>query len=136
MSMSGTMLVIAGTVLLAALLGWAQQRAYQREVNRLIAEEGQDGQILVSGRAKGKLRGAIVLLIVDRRSRHIHRAVGMAGASVFARFHAVPELAGTVSGACDRAPSKALRRATADAVERYARLTKVPSAARHHVPQS
>jgi glucitol operon activator protein len=122
MSMSWALLGIAVIVLVSTVLGWAQQRAYQREVNRLVVEERQDGRVLVSGRAKGKLRGAIVLLVVDRHSRRIHRAVGMAGSSVFARFHAVPELVGTLPDACGRAPNKAVRRATADALERYSKL--------------
>jgi glucitol operon activator protein len=103
-------------------LGWVQQRAYQREVNRLLAEERDRDQVLVSGRAIGHLRGAVVLLVIERRSKTIRRAAAMQGASVFARFHESPELVGPALDASSRAPSRAIRRATADALDRYRHL--------------
>jgi glucitol operon activator protein len=131
MPMSSALIGVAVVIIVATGLAWLQQRAYQREVNKLIAEEGQDGHILVSGRAKGKIRGAIVLLVVDRRTRRIHRAVGMAGASVFARFHELPQLTGPLNDASSRAQSKAIRRATEDAIKRFSQL-RVSSAAVAH----
>jgi glucitol operon activator protein len=117
--------LLVGAAVIVALstgLGWVQQRAYQREVNRLLAEERDQDQVLVSGRAKGRLRGAVVLLVIERASKNIRRAAVMQGASVFARFHESPELLGPVCGASTRAPTKAVRRATADAVDRYRQL--------------
>ena len=122
MSMSWALLGIAVVIVISTGLGWLQQRAYQREVNKLIAEDGQSGRILVSGRTKGKIRGAIVLLVVDRPTRRVHRAVGMAGSSVFARFRELPQMTGALDGAASRASSKAVRRATDDAIERYSQV--------------
>ncbi|QUH04133.1 transcriptional regulator [Saccharopolyspora erythraea] len=120
--MSWALIGVAVMIVVSTGLAWVQQRAYQQKVNTLVTQERQDGRILVSGRAKGKVRGAIVLLVIDRRSSLVHRAVGMAGASVFARFHELPQLIGPLAGAGGRAPSRAVRRATEDAIERYSQL--------------
>jgi glucitol operon activator protein len=126
MAMSWALIGIAVVIVVSTAFGWLQQRAYQREVNKLVAAEKGSGLVLVSGRAKGWLRGAIVLLVIDRSARRVHRAVGMVGASVFARFHELPVLVGPLDGAAERATSKAARRAIEDAVARCSQV-RMPS---------
>ncbi|MEU6643833.1 transcriptional regulator GutM [Saccharomonospora sp. NPDC046836] len=106
----------------AGLLSYRQHLAYQRAVNELATEENRSGVLLVSGRAKGRLRGAIVLLVIDRRKGQVLRARAMEGRSVFATFRERPELAGPVEGAEDRAGSTALGRAVQEALRMASRL--------------
>ncbi len=115
-------LIIVGAFLLALVLGLFQHRAYQRTVNSVAAQEHRSGVLLVSGRAKGALRGAVVILVVDRARREVTRALVMEGASSLARFRECPALVGPVPGVTERATGKARRRAVEDAMGRYRRL--------------
>lgn len=121
MSWQAVALIVAAFAV-AFGLSLLQHRAYARAVNRVAAREHRSGVLLVTGRAKGALRGAVVLLVVDRVERRVTRALAMQGASVFARFRERPELCGPVDGVAERAQGKALRRAVADALPRYRRL--------------
>ncbi|WP_199430209.1 transcriptional regulator GutM [Qaidamihabitans albus] len=121
MSWQVAVLLVAGFVV-AGVLSYRQHLAYQRAVNRLATEENRSGVLLVSGRAKGRLRGAVVLLCIDRRRAEVTRAVAMQGASVFAGFRDCPDLVGPVAGAEERAGSRALARAVHDALGTAARL--------------
>lgn len=116
-------LVLVGAFGLALVLSLLQHRAYARTVNRVAADEHREGVVLVTGRAKGALRGSVVLLVVDRRQRAVVRALAMQGASVFARFRERPHLLGPVDGLAGRARTKAQRKAVEDALDRYRRLT-------------
>ena len=121
MSWQAVALIVAAFAA-AFLLGWLQHRAYARTVNQVAEQEHRPGMLLVTGRAKGMLRGAVVLLVVDRDRQHVDRALAMQGASVFARFREHPELTGPLVGVGERARSKALRDAVGDALPRYRRL--------------
>jgi glucitol operon activator protein len=114
-------LLVAGFAV-AGLFSYRQHLAYQRVVNRVATEENRSGVFLVTGRAKGRLRGAVVLLVIDRRRATITRALAMEGFSVFARFRERPELAGPVTGAEERAGSKAVRKAVHEALGMAARM--------------
>jgi len=100
-----------------------QHRYYLRTVNRLAAAEHRAGLILVSGRATGRLRGAVVLLLVRRADAVVEQAQVMQGASVFARFRTRPPLTGPLATASARASSPAVSRAVEDARDRYRRMT-------------
>ncbi|RBM20062.1 transcriptional regulator [Prauserella sp. PE36] len=115
-------LVLVGGFVAAGLLSYRQHLGYQRAVNELATDENRSGMLLVSGRAKGRLRGAIVLLVIDRRRGEVTRAQVMEGVSVFAKFTERPDLAGPVEGAEERAGSKALAKAVAEALKMAARL--------------
>ncbi|MQA10621.1 MAG: transcriptional regulator [Pseudonocardiaceae bacterium] len=115
--------LLFGGFIVAGLFSWLQHLAYQRTVNRVASEENRSGVVLVTGRGKGKLRGAVVLLVIDRRSRAVTRALAMRGASVFARFREQPELLGPVDGLRERAGSRMAGKAVDDALQRYQRLT-------------
>ncbi|WP_158894966.1 transcriptional regulator GutM [Amycolatopsis anabasis] len=117
----------AATILLtgfvaAGLLSYRQHLGYQRVVNRVATAENRAGVLLVTGRAKGRLRGAVVLLVIDRRRDAVTRALAMEGASVFARLRERPDLTGPTATLAARTTSKPLREATADALHLARRL--------------
>lgn len=106
----------------AGWLSYRQHQGYQRAVNDLATAENRSGVLLVSGRAKGWRRGAIVLLVIDRRHGTVLRARAMEGASVFARFRERSELAGPIETAESRAGSKPLAKAVTEALTMASRL--------------
>lgn len=116
------MVLLLGAFVVAGLLTYRQHMGYQRAVNELASAENRSGVLLVSGRAKGWRRGAIVLLVIDRRRGRVLRARAMEGASVFAKFRERPELAGTVEAAEERAGSTALAKAVHEALGMASRL--------------
>lgn len=117
-----TLVFLLGGFVVAGLLSYRQHLGYQRAVNALATEENRSGVLLVSGRSKGWRRGAIVLLVIDRRRGQVLRARAMVGASVFARFRERPELAGPVEAAEGRAESTALGKAVHEALGMASRL--------------
>lgn len=116
------LVVLLGVFVVAGLLGYRQHLSYQRAVNELADQENRGGVLLVSGRSKGWRRGAIALLVIDRRRGRVLRAQAMEGASVFARFRERPELAGPVDAVEERAGSPALAKAVREAVGMASRL--------------
>ncbi|GAA3837073.1 transcriptional regulator GutM [Amycolatopsis tucumanensis] len=122
MTWQAAAILVAGFAV-AGFFSYRQHMRYARVVNQVAAEENRGGVLLVTGRAKGKLRGAVVLLVVDRRRNAVTRALVMEGASVFARFRERPELAGPLGTLTERAPSKAVAKAAADALTMVSRLT-------------
>lgn len=127
-------LLLLGGFLLTGLTSVAQHRYYLRTVNWLADEEHRKGVVLVSGRATGGLRGAVVLLLVRTTDEVVERALVMEGASVLARFRERPRLNGPLRTASSRAGSTATSRAVEDARDRYRRMrsgdtgTPVPAA--------
>ena len=116
------LVLLLGAFVVAGLLTYRQHLGYQQAVNDLATEENRSGVLLVSGRAKGWRRGAIVLLIIDRRRGQVLRARAMEGASVFAKFRERPELAGPIEAAEERAGSKAMAKAINQALGMASRL--------------
>ncbi|MDX3233607.1 transcriptional regulator GutM [Streptomyces sp. ME19-01-6] len=115
-------LLLLGGFVLSLLASMAQHRYYMRTVNKLAAQEHRAGVTLVSGRATGRLRGTVVLLLVRRSDSVVERALVMQGASVLARFRERPQLTGELSTAPSRAGSTAMARAVEDARDRYRRM--------------
>jgi glucitol operon activator protein len=76
--------------------------------------------VLVSGRGKGRVRGAIAVLVLDKQSEVIRAAAVMEGASVLARFKARPDWVGLS--------------AREDLPRCSPRLAKAVADARTHVP--
>ncbi|ASR34853.1 transcriptional regulator [Prauserella marina] len=113
---------LLGVFVVAGILSYRQHLGYQRAVNELATDENRSGVLLVSGRSKGRLRGAIVLLVIDRRRGEVIRASAMEGSSVFASFKEREDLTGPVEGAEERAGSKALAKAVGDAMRMASRL--------------
>jgi glucitol operon activator protein len=85
--MDGTaVLILFAALSLTALGSIAQHKYYVRTVRRLAREHDKPGCVLVSGRAKSRLRGAIAVLVLRRDDNVIEGAAVMEGASVMARF--------------------------------------------------
>jgi DNA-binding transcriptional regulator of glucitol operon len=101
-----------------------QHRAYARAVNKLAEAYRGRAAKLVSGRHKGKLRGAVVLLVVDEATRQVLAAEKMTGMSVLARFRPAPELLGPVGTADQRAAKPQLALAVQDARQQFATLLR------------
>lgn len=101
----------------STVLSLWQHRRYLKVVNEMARANAGRNLRLVSGRAKGRLRGAIVVLLVDPTAGRIEQAQAMVGASIFARLRPAPELVGPVEGAADRAgDTKQLRAAVESAL--------------------
>jgi glucitol operon activator protein len=95
--------------------------------------------VLVSGRGKGRLRGAIVVLVLRKHDEVIRAAAVMEGATVFARFKERPAWVGRC--ARDDLPgcSPRVAKAVADARARVPgrrRLSPPPAAGFRTGPRS
>jgi glucitol operon activator protein len=115
-------LILFCSFAVAAVLGWRQHRAYQAVVNRIAGEEHRAGVALVTGRFKGRLRGAVAVLVLDTAGQTVTRCLVMSGASVFARFRERPELTGPAGEISDAVTDTAARKAVTDALDRYRRM--------------
>ena len=73
-------------VSLTALSAFAQHKYYARTVRRLAAAHNRPGCVLVSGRGKRRLRGAIVVMVLRTDDEQIQAAAVMEGSTVLARF--------------------------------------------------
>ena len=126
MELDGRFAVVLGAALVLGIgLSLYQHFYYQRVTKRMVAEhEGARESFLVSGRGKGWMRGAVVLLVVDSASSRIEAAEAMVGATVFARFRPRPELLGSVSNARERAGDKRLGDAVESAIAQYRSMRK------------
>jgi len=71
-----------------------QHKYYARTVRRLASAHNEPGCAIVSGRAKGRWRGAIAVLVLRIHDERIQAAAVMEGASVLARFKDRPDWVG------------------------------------------
>lgn len=113
--------LLVGALLLSLYLGVMQQRRYARAVNDLARAHQGEGRFLVTGRGQGRVRGTIVMLVVDDASDQVIAAEVLRGTTVFARSKPAPELLGPVTGLLERADSKPTRTALEQALEQLAR---------------
>lgn len=109
------LLLIAAMVASLMLSLWQHNR-YLKVVNAMARANAGRNLRLVSGRAKGRLSGAVVVLLVDSAAREVVDARAMQGASIFARLKPAPELLGPVATTSDRAGTKHLKKAVASAL--------------------
>src|SRR3954466_1731249 len=118
--MNTPQLVLVLLIALSLTTGRAlmQHKYSARTVRRLASAHDEPGCAIVSGRAKGRWRGAIAVLVLGREDQRIRGAAVMQGASVFARFknrpdwvgmsargplpHCSPRLAAAIADACSR----------------------------------
>jgi DNA-binding transcriptional regulator of glucitol operon len=98
-------------VSLMALSALAQHKYYARTVRRLVVANNRPDCVLVSGRGKTRLRGAIVILVLRRDDEQIQAAAVMEGSTVLARFVERPDWVGL--SARDPLPDCTPRAATA-----------------------
>ncbi len=113
-------LIMLGAVSLTGVTAFAQHRYYARTVRRLARAHDEPGCVLVSGRGKGRIRGAVVVLVLRTHDEQIKAAEVMEGATVFARFRERPDWVGL--SARDPLPGSSPRLAAAVADAR----TRVP----------
>jgi glucitol operon activator protein len=88
------LLLVFVVMTLTAVGGIIQHRYYTRTVGRLAREHNRPGCVLVSGRGKGRMRGAIAVLILNKEDEVIRAAAVMEGATVLARFKERPDWVG------------------------------------------
>jgi DNA-binding transcriptional regulator of glucitol operon len=109
-------LLLIAAMVASLLLSLWQHNRYLAVVNAMARANAGRNVRLVSGRAKGRLRGAVVVLLVDPSAREIVDARAMEGASIFARLTPAPELLGPVATTVDRAGTKHLKKAVESAL--------------------
>lgn len=109
--------LLLGAMVLSIGLSLWQHRVYIAEVNKMAkAHAGQDLK-LVSGRSKGRLQGAVVVLLIDPNTRNIEAASAMLGATIFTRLRPAPELCGPMTTVATRATNKHTQKAAESALE-------------------
>ena len=86
--MTNTELFVAmlAAVSLTAISALAQHKYYARTVRRLAIAHNRPECVLVSGRGKRRLRGAIVVVVLRTDDEQIQAATVMEGSTVLARF--------------------------------------------------
>ncbi len=113
---------LVAAMVLALILGYRQQKAYSGAVTRAAERYSGPNNALVTGRGKGWLSGAVVIMIVDQESRRVVHAEAMTGATVFARPRQAPELLGPVDSLVDRIGTGKKREAVEMAVQQFTRV--------------
>lgn len=109
--------LLLGALVLSIVLSLWQHRRYIADVNAMArAYAGQDLR-LVSGRGKGRLQGAVVVLLLDPKTMEIAAASAMVGATIFSRLKPAPELCGPMATVADRATNKHVKKAAESALE-------------------
>ncbi|MGV8876266.1 MAG: transcriptional regulator GutM [Rhodoglobus sp.] len=117
---SGFALILMAALVLSVVFSLLQQRTYSRATKRLgTSFIGVKNHFLVSGRGKGFLRGAIVLMVVDSTTTRIVAAEAMVGGTVLARFKPQPELIGDLDTAVLRTSEKKMTEAVDYATKQY-----------------
>jgi len=117
---TGFAIILISALILSVLLSLLQHNTYNRATQRMTrAFAGEKDYYLVSGRGKGRLRGALVLLVIDASQQRIVAAEAMVGSTIFARFRGRPGLIGPLSGAAGRADEKHLKDAVDYALQQY-----------------
>ena len=94
MSNLQTFVLLLAAVSLTAITALGQHRYYARTVRRLAAAHRGSDHVLVSGRGKSRLRGAIVVLVLHKDDERIRAAAVMEGSTVLARFKDRPDWVG------------------------------------------
>lgn len=116
-------LVLLGGFILSMLMSYMQHLYYQRTLNEIARSYKSSQYVLASGIHKGKFRGAIAILVVERNEPTNVRDVRvMKGATILARFKRVTALTGPLDEAVLDKQGKATRRAFSDALERAKRV--------------
>lgn len=124
-----TLLFLA--VLMLSMLGsFLQHRYYLKLVNSLAGEYRSSEYVLASGLRKGRMRGAIAVLVLRRDNVDvIEKAMVMSGATLLARFHERTELTGRIDESRLAGCKPAVRGAIEDALARGRRAAGEAAAA-------
>jgi DNA-binding transcriptional regulator of glucitol operon len=87
-------LVLLAALLLTTLSAYAQHKYYVSTLRRLARQHNTPGCVLVSGSSRGRLRGAVAVLVLRAEDEAIEAAAVMEGSSVLARFKDRPDWVG------------------------------------------
>ena len=98
--------LLIGALVLSVMLGIWQQGRYARSVNAMVREHHGTNRMLITGRGLGKLRGTIVMLVVDDPADEVIAAQVLRGSTIFARAKDAPALLGPVATLPERARDK------------------------------
>ncbi len=117
---TGFAIILISALILSVLLSLLQHNTYNKATQRMTrAFAGEKNFYLVSGRGKGRLRGALVLLVIDASEQRVVAAEAMVGSTILARFRGRPELIGPLSGVAARANERHLKDAVEYALQQY-----------------
>lgn len=103
--------LLIGALVLSVMLGIWQQGRYARSVNVMVREHHGANRTLITGRGLGKLRGTIVMLVVDDPADEVIAARVLRGSTIFATAKEAPALLGPVATLSERADDKQTRKA-------------------------
>ena len=118
-------IVLIAALMLNAVLSYLQVRVYDKVTRRLANDFGGNADfVLVSGRAKGLFRGAVLVLVIDSASGRVLAAEAMEGVSVMAKFRVRPDLLGPVATLTVRTKGKRMTKAAEGALEQLAIVQK------------
>lgn len=109
--------LLIGAMVLSIVLSLWQHRRYITVLNAMAKANAGKSLKLVSGRSKGRLRGAVVVLLVDPRRHEVVDARAMVGSTIFSRLQPAPELLGPLASIGERANDKHIHRAVDAALE-------------------
>ncbi|HBX80796.1 MAG: transcriptional regulator GutM [Propionibacteriaceae bacterium] len=112
--------LLVGALVLNSVMSLWQQRRYINQINAMARAWKGPNRRLVSGRGKGRLRGAVAVLIVDTEAGEVIEARRMSGATVFAKLGPAPELLGPLATVVDRATDPRLAKAVTAALTHLA----------------
>ena len=98
--------LLIGALVVSVMLGIWQQNRYARSVNVMVREHHGANRTLITGRGLGKLRGTIVMLVVDDSADQVIAAQVLRGSTIFATAKDAPQLLGPVAALPGRAGDK------------------------------
>ncbi len=109
--------ILGGALVVSLLLGLWQQGRYARSVTAMVKKHHGAGRILVTGRGLGRLKGTIVMLVIDDAADAVVAASMIRGSTIFATAKDAPQLLGPVATLAERATEKQTRKAVDMALE-------------------
>lgn len=98
--------ILGGALAVSVVLGLWQQGRYARSVNDMVLKHRGPGLLLVTGRGLGKLKGTIVMLVIDDAVDRVVAARMLRGSTIFATAKDAPHLLGPVDTLAGRAGDK------------------------------
>lgn len=108
--------LLVGALALSTALSYWQNRVYLADINKLARTYAGQNLRLVSGQGKGRLTGAIAVLVINPTTHTVIEARTMTGATIFNRLQPAPHLHGNLDTLIDRAQGKHLHRAIENAL--------------------
>ncbi len=109
--------LLIGALVVSVMLGIWQQNRYARSVNVMVREHHGANRTLITGRGLGKLRGTIVMLVVDDPADEVIAARVLRGSTIFATAKDAPALLGPIATLPERAHDKQTRKAIGMALD-------------------